>query len=110
MRQTHTRAFARASLACVFLLTTVSPSVAQTRTARALPVSAASGTPQVTLLREFRPIGGSGNNLPKPGLDVLPGNPELAIAPLNFAPNTNDGLVAGPNPRTISNVIAGGTG
>ena len=32
------------------------------------------------------------------------------MAPLNFAPGTNDGLVNGPNPRTISNVIAGGTG
>jgi hypothetical protein len=29
---------------------------------------------------------------------------------LNFAPGNNDKLVAGPNPRTISNVIAGGTG
>ena len=32
------------------------------------------------------------------------------MAPLNFARGTNDGLVNGPNPRTISNVIAGGTG
>jgi hypothetical protein len=28
------------------------------------------------------------------------------LAPLNFARGTNDGLVNGPNPRTISNVIA----
>ncbi len=65
---------------------------------------------QISLLREFRPIGGSGNNLGNPNLDAVPGNPEIAIAPLNFAPGTKDGLVDGPNPRTISNVIAGGTG
>ena len=62
-----------------------------------------------SLLREFRPIGGSGNNLEHPEFDPVPGSAELAIAPLNFAPGTGDGLVAGPNPRTISNIIAGGT-
>jgi peroxidase len=66
--------------------------------------------PQVELLKEFRPIGGGGNNLIHPGLNAVPGAPEISIAPLNFAPGTNDGLVPGPNPRTISNVIAGGTG
>jgi peroxidase len=66
--------------------------------------------PQISLLREFRPIGGSGNNLESPHFDVEPGSPEIALAPLNFAPGTQDGLVNGPNPRTISNVIAGGTG
>ena len=66
--------------------------------------------PQINLLEEFRPIGGFGNNLEKPHLDVVPGSPEIALAPLNFAPGTHDGLVNGPNPRTISNVIAGGTG
>jgi peroxidase len=65
---------------------------------------------QAQLLREFRPIGGSGNNIANPSLDVLPGTPEIALAPLNFAPGTSDGLIAAPNPRTISNVIAGGTG
>ncbi len=65
---------------------------------------------KVSLLPEFRPIGGISNNLAHPELDALPGNPELAIAPLNFAPGTTDGLVDGPNPRTISNVISGGTG
>jgi peroxidase len=54
----------------------------------------------IGLLKEFRPIGGSGS--------VVPGSPELAIAPLNFS-GLRDALVAGPNPRTISNVIAGGT-
>jgi peroxidase len=36
--------------------------------------------------------------------------PEIALASLNFASGTTDGLVNGPNPRTISNVIAGGSG
>ena len=66
--------------------------------------------PTVTLLPEFRPIGGVSNNLAHPELDVIPNIPELAIAPLNFAPGTTNGLVDGPNPRTISNLIAGGTG
>jgi peroxidase len=68
------------------------------------------GSPQVTLLSEFRPIGGSGNNVSNPNLDVVPGAPEIALAPLNFAPGTNDGLVEAPNARVISNVISGGTG
>jgi peroxidase len=62
------------------------------------------------LLQEFRPIGGTGNNLKDPSLNAVPGNAEIALTPRNFAPGTGDGLVAGPNPRTISNVIAGGTG
>ena len=63
----------------------------------------------VVLLNQFRPIGGSGNNLANPALNPVPGSAEIALAPLNFADSNND-LVAGPNPRTISNVIAGGTG
>ncbi len=66
--------------------------------------------PLVHLLREFRPIGGFGNNLVHPKFNAVPGAAELAIAPLHFAPGTGNGLVAGPNPRTISNVIAGGNG
>jgi peroxidase len=66
--------------------------------------------PQTVLLKEFRPIGGVGNNLANPALNAVPGAPELSLTPLNFAPGTNDGLVPAPNPRTISNVIAGGTG
>jgi peroxidase len=66
------------------------------------------GSPSVSLLREFRPIGGTGNNLHGP--NPLPGTPELALAPLNFARGTRDGLVNGPNARIISNVISGGTG
>ncbi|MBV9578048.1 MAG: peroxidase [Chloroflexi bacterium] len=66
--------------------------------------------PPVTLLNEFRPIGGVNNNLTGQSPNATPNSPELALAPLNFAPGPNDGLVDGPNPRTISNVIAGGTG
>jgi hypothetical protein len=66
------------------------------------------GSPPVSLLKEFRPIGGTGNNLHGP--NPLPGTPELALAPLNFARGTRDGLVNGPNARIISNVISGGTG
>src|ERR1700689_1935373 len=48
-------------------------------------------TTAISLLSEFRPIGGSGNNLEKPDFNVVPGSPELALAPLNFAPGTKDG-------------------
>jgi len=64
---------------------------------------------RVRLLPEFRPIGGSDNNLQNPNLDAVPGSAEIALTLLNFA-DANNGLVDGPNPRTISNVIAGGTG
>jgi hypothetical protein len=64
----------------------------------------------IALLPEFRPIGASGNNLVHPNWDPVPGSPEIALAPPNFAPGPNDPLIAGPNPRLISNVIAGGTG
>ena len=63
-----------------------------------------------SLLREFRPIGGGNNNRQNPRLNAVPGSPELALAPLNFASGTANGLVSGPNPRYISNKIAGGTG
>ena len=72
--------------------------------------STASATSSPTLLKQFRPIGGSGNNLRHPNWNATAGTAELAIAPLNFAPGTHNGLVSGPNPRTISNTIAGGTG
>ena len=62
------------------------------------------------LLPEFRPIGGVNNNLQLPHLNAIPGNAELAIAPLHFARGTQNGLINGPNPRVISNVISGGTG
>lgn len=62
----------------------------------------------INLLSEFQPIGGV-DNLVDPLLDPVPGTPELAIAPPNFAPGTTDTPVSGPNPRTLSNVISGGT-
>ena len=78
----------------------------------ATPSAVAGSMPgwSISLLREFRLIGGTGNNLVHPHLNVPPGSAELALTPLNFAPGTLDALVQGPNPRTISNVIAGGTG
>jgi peroxidase len=89
------------TIACLLFFTMVSAMAADLR---------GRGSPQINLLEEFRPIGDSGNNLENPDLDVVPGSPEIALAPLNFAPRTDDGLVNGPNPRTISNVISGGTG
>lgn len=62
----------------------------------------------INLLSEFQPIGGV-DNLADPLLDPVPGTPELAIAPPNFAPGTTDTPISGPNPRTLSNVISGGT-
>jgi peroxidase len=60
------------------------------------------------LLKEFRPIGGGGNNLQHPDFDPVPGSPEIALTPLNLGPSNSP--IKGPNARTISNVIAGGTG
>ena len=60
------------AIACLTLFTAASPLVAQNR---------AVANPQISLLREFRPIGGSGNNLKHPHLNVIPGIPELALAP-----------------------------
>src|SRR5882757_6687259 len=62
-----------------------------------------------TLLNEFRPVGGTGNNIQNPSLNAVPNSPEVAIAPLNFAPGTTDTPIDGPNPRTISNVVDGAT-
>lgn len=65
------------AMASLALLTAASPSVAQNR---------AVASHQISLLGEFRPIGGSGNNLKDPSLNAIPGNAELALAPPNFAP------------------------
>ena len=64
--------------------------------------------PQVSPLEEYRSIGGSGNNLQNSQLNPVPYTPELALTPLNFKPNRpGNQLVDGPNPRYISNQIAG---
>ena len=65
--------------------------------------------PLVAPLREYCPIGAGGNNLTNPRLDPRPGTPEIALTPLNFA-DQNNTPVSGPNARTLSNVISGGTG
>ena len=81
-----------------------------------LLVTALSATadepPQVSLLREFRPIGGVRNNLQNWRLNAVPGAPEIALAPLNYIPDNATGnvILPGPNPRTISNQISGATG
>lgn len=62
----------------------------------------------VALLPNFRPIGAAGNNLQNPALNPTPGTPETRIAAANFAPSTTNGLINGPNPRTISDVISDG--
>jgi peroxidase len=90
-----------AGIAWLLLSMLASPSMAEDR---------GDAIPQVQLLKEFRPIGGSGNNLEHPNLDPVPGSPEISLTPPNFAPGTIDGLIKGPNPRIISNVIAGGQG
>jgi peroxidase len=92
------------------LLAAVAPAAAGSNQTRSPRSSLPANTLQVRLLNAFRPIGGLGNNITHPFLNVIPGNPELAFAPLNFASGTNDGLPSGPNPRTVSDVIAGGTG
>jgi peroxidase len=92
---------------------TPTPMPVHTPTPTPMPTGVGSATPGptrgvVSLLREFRPIGGGGNNLTNPALNPVPGSPELNIAPLRLG--INNALVAGPNPRTISNVISGGAG
>ncbi|MBV9323959.1 MAG: peroxidase [Chloroflexi bacterium] len=96
--------------ACLLTGGSVSPSLAQTAPASPNVAQPTASQNHVKLLQEFRPIGATDNNKSRPELNPTPGSPELALAPLNFAPGTNDGLVDGPNPRTISNVISGGTG
>jgi len=74
------------------------------------PENPGTNVPRISLLSSFRPIGGFDNNLKHPDFDPVPGSPEVAMTRLNFVSGSNDGLATGPNPRTISNVIAGGTG
>ena len=64
--------------------------------------------PQVSLLKEFRPIGGRGNNKVRSEFDAYPGAPEIALTPLNFADSRNT-PVKGPNARYLSNLISGGS-
>ena len=88
------------TVACFLLFTAVSA------TAGDLP---SNWIPQISPLKEYRPIGASGNNLKNPRLNPVPGTPEIALTPLNFAGPHNQ-PVSGPNARYISNQISGGTG
>jgi peroxidase len=105
----HENKVIRAALACSVFLAAASPSATAQRRTGSVPLGSPGTSAQVRLLKEFRPFGGGGNNLRSPALNAVPGSPELAFAPLNFAPGTTNGLAAGPNARTISNAIAGGT-
>ncbi len=109
MIDTQKTALNRTALACLLFLTAGSPAVAQSREP-AMQGNLQRQSSPIRLLNEFRPIGGVGNNVRNPSLNAIPGNAELAFAPLNFLPNTRDGMVPGPNPRTVSNIVAGGTG
>ena len=68
---------------------------------------AATGTESTQLLTSFQPIGGIDNEVNQ-SLDPVPGSAELRLTPANYAAGTSNGLVDGPNPRTISNVVSGG--
>jgi peroxidase len=54
----------------------------------------------------FRSIDGTNDS--SPSNTNTTNSPEARIAPPNFAPGTTNGLVDGPNPREISNVVSSG--
>jgi peroxidase len=89
------------TVAGLLLITTIAAAAANLR---------GQSPPVVNLLPAYYPVGANGNNLKNPAYNPAPYTPELALAPLNFAPGRGDPMVSGPNPRTISNVICGGTG
>jgi peroxidase len=74
----------------------------------AVMLASRAQNPGSGLLKEFRPIGGLRNNLLHPEFNAVPGSAELAIAPLRFADGVRLDPVGGPNPRAVSNQIAGG--
>ena len=55
----------------------------------------------------YRPIDGSNADRTKTQYNI-PGSPETRIAPANYAADTTNGLVRGPNPRDISNIVSSG--
>ena len=63
---------------------------------------------QVNLLASYRSVDGSGNNIVNPQLNLTTNQDEARIGPANFEPGTTDGLIAGPNPREISDIISSG--
>jgi hypothetical protein len=68
-----------------------------------LPFSPAAG-----LLNEFRTVDGSGNNRLHPERNPVAGSDEVRFTRPLFMPGTADGLIDGPNPRTISNAVSSG--
>jgi len=60
-----------------------------------------------TQLPVYRPIDGS-NAVQTNAQYNTPGSPETRIAPANYAADTTNDLVSGPNPRDISNIVSSG--
>jgi len=60
------------------------------------------------LLNEFREIDGSMNNNLVEHFNLTAGSEELRITEPYYAPCTINGLIEGPDPRTISNLLSGG--
>jgi peroxidase len=64
--------------------------------------------PRHHLLTEYRTVDGSDNNLVDDNLNPTTGSDEVRLTEPNYAPCTTNGLIDGPNPRTISNIVSGG--
>ncbi len=60
------------------------------------------------LLTEYRTVGGYHNNLVYDELNPTTGSDEVRLTEPNYAPGTTNGLIDGPNPRTISNIVSSG--
>ena len=60
-----------------------------------------------TQLPVYRPIDGSNADLKNAQYNT-PGSSETRIAPANYAPDTTNGLISGPNSRDISNIVSSG--
>ncbi len=58
--------------------------------------------PRHHLLTEYRTVDGSDNNLVDDNLNPTTGSDEVRLTEPNYAPGTTNGLIDGPNPRTIS--------
>ncbi len=64
--------------------------------------------PRHHLLTEYRTVDGSDNNLVDDNLNPTTGSDEVRLTEPNYAPGTTNGLIDGPNPRTISNIVSSG--
>ena len=73
------------------------------------PVDPGVGRPPPGGHVTFRTIDGTGNNLLHPSWDAA-GTDMVRLGPANFAAGTTDGLVNGPNPRSVSDIVVAGNG